>query len=115
MDRAARADRLDLAVLKHAQQLHLRDQRHFAHFIEEDGAHVGRDALADLPVEGAGEGAAFMAEQVGFHQIGRDSAISESAGPDIFRSEEHTSELQSLIRNSYDVFCLKKKQTTTIY
>src|SRR3546814_10751465 len=25
------------------------------------------------------------------------------------RSEEHTSELQSLIRNSYDVFCLKKK------
>src|SRR3546814_1652720 len=26
------------------------------------------------------------------------------------RSEEHTSELQSLIRNSYAVFCLKKKQ-----
>src|SRR3546814_10408466 len=25
------------------------------------------------------------------------------------RSEEHTSELQSLIRNSYAVFCLKKK------
>src|SRR3546814_3640556 len=24
------------------------------------------------------------------------------------RSEEHTSELQSLMRNSYDVFCLKK-------
>src|SRR3546814_9624292 len=27
------------------------------------------------------------------------------------RSEEHTSELQSLMRNSYDVFCLKKKHT----
>src|SRR3546814_9258378 len=27
------------------------------------------------------------------------------------RSEEHTSELQSLIRNSYAVFCLKKKKT----
>src|SRR3546814_20104060 len=27
------------------------------------------------------------------------------------RSEEHTSELQSLMRISYDVFCLKKKQT----
>src|SRR3546814_7796603 len=26
------------------------------------------------------------------------------------RSEEHTSELQSLMRSSYDVFCLKKKQ-----
>src|SRR3546814_10208481 len=27
------------------------------------------------------------------------------------RSEEHTSELQSLMRNSYAVFCLKQKQT----
>src|SRR3546814_9768350 len=27
------------------------------------------------------------------------------------RSEEHTSELQSLMRTSYAVFCLKKKQT----
>src|SRR3546814_6075487 len=30
------------------------------------------------------------------------------------RSEEHTSELQSLMRNSYAVFCLKKKKTLTI-
>src|SRR3546814_7837962 len=29
------------------------------------------------------------------------------------RSEEHTSELQSLMRNSYAVFCLKKKTRTT--
>src|SRR3546814_8747964 len=28
------------------------------------------------------------------------------------RSEEHTSELQSLMRISYDVFCLKKKKLT---
>src|SRR3546814_4555788 len=28
---------------------------------------------------------------------------------DIYRSEEHTSELQSLMRISYAVFCLKKK------
>src|SRR3546814_8150323 len=28
----------------------------------------------------------------------------------IARSEEHTSELQSLMRNSYAVFCLKKKK-----
>src|SRR3546814_8635137 len=27
------------------------------------------------------------------------------------RSEEHTSDLQSLMRNSYAVFCLKKKKT----
>src|SRR3546814_6130778 len=29
---------------------------------------------------------------------------------DITRSEEHTSELQSLMRTSYAVFCLKKKK-----
>src|SRR3546814_5143971 len=29
------------------------------------------------------------------------------------RSEEHTSELQSLMRNSYAVFCLKNKTTAT--
>src|SRR3546814_9139581 len=29
--------------------------------------------------------------------------------PVVFRSEEHTSELQSLMRISYAVFCLKKK------
>src|SRR3546814_3623458 len=29
---------------------------------------------------------------------------------DELRSEEHTSELQSLMRNSYAVFCLKKKK-----
>src|SRR3546814_2108544 len=31
----------------------------------------------------------------------------------IWRSEEHTSELQSLMRISYAVFCLKKKKNTT--
>src|SRR3546814_6914105 len=30
------------------------------------------------------------------------------------RSEEHTSELQSLMRISYAVFCLKKKQNNTV-
>src|SRR3546814_3284156 len=30
----------------------------------------------------------------------------------VFRSEEHTSELQSLMRISYAVFCLKKKKQT---
>src|SRR3546814_2961249 len=46
---------------------------------------------------------------------------SQSASFDLFdiadlahRSEEHTSELQSLMRISYAVFCLKKKKTHTI-
>src|SRR3546814_2213839 len=32
--------------------------------------------------------------------------------PMMERSEEHTSELQSLMRNTYAVFCLKKKNQT---
>src|SRR3546814_2033611 len=31
----------------------------------------------------------------------------------VFRSEEHTSELQSLMRTSYAVFCLKKNMIST--
>src|SRR3546814_10273670 len=34
-------------------------------------------------------------------------------GDEVFRSEEHTSELQSLMRISYAVFCLKKKKKKT--
>src|SRR3546814_1338542 len=37
------------------------------------------------------------------------------AVPPTFRSEEHTSELQSLMRISYAVFCLKKKKLTPLY
>src|SRR3546814_4081274 len=36
-----------------------------------------------------------------------------NSGPGDPRSEEHTSELQSLMRISYAVFCLKKKKTNT--
>src|SRR3546814_10843231 len=36
-----------------------------------------------------------------------------AAGQRIMRSEEHTSELQSLMRTSYAVFCWKKKTTQT--
>src|SRR3546814_3164923 len=39
-------------------------------------------------------------------------AQSDRARRDNDRSEEHTSELQSLMRTSYAVFCLKKKITT---
>src|SRR3546814_7110418 len=37
----------------------------------------------------------------------------QALGDRLARSEEHTSELQSLMRISYAVFCLKKKKTTT--
>src|SRR3546814_9243115 len=47
--------------------------------------------------------------QLIFHHSGRRSAGVELH--DLPRSEEHTSELQSLMRISYAVFCLKKKKT----
>src|SRR3546814_9257492 len=56
------------------------------------------------------EGLAFDA---GEHEQGRegeeDDRLTEHRR---FRSEEHTSELQSLMRISYAVFCLKKKNNT---
>src|SRR3546814_2345103 len=38
------------------------------------------------------------------------SEIDFALGTSLMRSEEHTSELQSLMRISYAVFCLKKKK-----
>src|SRR3546814_2769002 len=48
----------------------------------------------------------------GGHDRARDQAASHRDDLDWQRerSEEHTSELQSLMRNSYAVFCLKKKK-----
>src|SRR3546814_3798376 len=39
----------------------------------------------------------------------RISTFQSETGTELSRSEEHTSELQSLMRNTYAVFCLKKK------
>src|SRR3546814_5810414 len=45
--------------------------------------------------------------------IGDDHIVWDRAATIDFRSEEHTSELQSLMRISYAVFCLTKKKITT--
>src|SRR3546814_5716523 len=42
------------------------------------------------------------------------SVVQQKPIPIAGRSEEHTSELQSLMRNSYAVFCLKKKKKNTL-
>src|SRR3546814_1797019 len=42
------------------------------------------------------------------HHVGQPMPVLMMVAP-AFRSEEHTSELQSLMRISYAVFCLKKK------
>src|SRR3546814_1031346 len=63
-----------------------------------------RGVLAYLDVPTLGQPEAFIQAKEGLF----DSA--GNIGPD--RSEEHTSELQSLMRISYAVFCLKKKKNT---
>src|SRR3546814_2337410 len=47
--------------------------------------------------------------------VGEDGPTHQPIGQILgLRSEEHTSELQSLMRISYAVFCLKKKNSKTI-
>src|SRR3546814_5500137 len=59
--------------------------------------------------EGKGHGVAFAEEdRLGGH-LHQDVAVHVLDGQ-VPRSEEHTSELQSLMRISYAVFCLKKKK-----
>src|SRR3546814_3169287 len=70
-------------------------------------AHVvggGIDVAGQVELDA--DGARFLAAGRGDHPDALD------AGNGILRSEEHTSELQSLMRISYAVFCLKKKKTT---
>src|SRR3546814_7203176 len=43
----------------------------------------------------------------------RTIGFLQSSAPTAGRSEEHTSELQSLMRTSYAVFCLQKKKKNT--
>src|SRR3546814_8560927 len=78
-----------------------------------------RNALAaidDQPQGGAGDLAERLAcdepRQEGWHTLQHTRPmLAKERGEG--RSEEHTSELQSLMRISYAVFCLKKKKSTT--
>src|SRR3546814_662671 len=57
-----------------------------------------------------GTGSGDDAENVRFLHDQQLFAVDLDFGARPFRSEEHTSELQSLMRNSYAVFCLKNKK-----
>src|SRR3546814_7845743 len=56
---------------------------------------------------------AMLAQDVGKDDIVTISLPNCNALYEIARSEEHTSELQSLMRISYAVFCLKTKHTAS--
>src|SRR3546814_9249604 len=63
-------------------------------------------------LRGANEPRAFVARgtRVGREDVQLIVEAEDREGRGIGRSEEHTSELQSLMRISYAVFCLKKKK-----
>src|SRR3546814_7077176 len=64
-------------------------------------------------LQGLGKGHALFRRLYADRGDGRARPRNLALRPDEGRrrSEEHTSELQSLMRNSYAVFCLKKKKT----
>src|SRR3546814_1529933 len=81
-----------------------------------------QDALAEIIVEGGSGGGLVKVSMTCRHDVKRvtidpglladDKDMLEDLVAAAFndaRSEEHTSELQSLMRSSYAVFCLKKK------
>src|SRR3546814_8454090 len=75
--------------------------------------------LKALFVQRAADCATAAAElQAAVRSLGGDPETSTSVAGDLhrrWRSEEHTSELQSLMRISYAVFCLKKKNKINQY
>src|SRR3546814_4983848 len=72
--------------------------------IDGPGAYGGQDLPFTL--------ATVVIEALGSANMGFSLCSILTPGAIHARSEEHTSELQSLMRISYAVFCLKKKNTT---
>src|SRR3546814_2009865 len=68
-------------------------------------AHVARAALEAQAYQAHDLKSAFAADGVDWADLRIDGGMAAND-----RSEEHTSELQSLMRISYAVFCLKKKK-----
>src|SRR3546814_4197771 len=73
------------------------------------------------PAPAPAEAAATRSSSPESQRLRRAFAARQAGGQGSFcalmvvRSEEHTSELQSLMRISYAVFCLKKKNKTSNY
>src|SRR3546814_9783272 len=77
---------------------------------------LGFAACAIAPADAAPRSAERLRQWLDAGHHGEMLWMEERAGqrgsPQGLRSEEHTSELQSLMRISYAVFCLKKKKQT---
>src|SRR3546814_9058751 len=71
-------------------------------------APAGAGVVVDVVLDGAGDIGRTVERQAKATAGRRGDLCKGGSG----RSEEHTSELQSLMRISYAVFCLKKKIST---
>src|SRR3546814_10445317 len=87
--------------------------------IEADQKTAGGIIIPDTAKEKPQEGEVLAVGPGARDEAGKIQALDVKAGDRVLfgkwsgtevRSEEHTSELQSLMRISYAVFCLKKKQ-----
>ena len=67
---AIAAEAFEFLFLQDAQEFGLQLERDVADFVQEKGAAIGELEAADFLVDGAGEGAAFVAEEFGFEQAG---------------------------------------------
>src|SRR3546814_9800806 len=77
------------------------------------GVFAVSDAITASRASGNSEAASSASRSTpGPQALNRSSApqAGQVCGRRCWRSEEHTSELQSLMRNSYAVFCLKNKK-----
>src|SRR3546814_1603656 len=83
-----------------------REQRHRRYLRGISGGHRSFDRLDPCSPIGVEEPALEEDDAQIDHLLGFVRC------PEAVRSEEHTSELQSLMRISYAVFCLKKKKNT---
>src|SRR3546814_3973465 len=87
-------------------------------FVAEDTGGMLLSFSRLVIVNSDGSGHKFLSRSLGSRALGisQDGGdvialeIADRPGKILMRSEEHTSELQSLMRISYAVFCLKKKQ-----
>src|SRR3546814_8762362 len=85
--------------------------RRGARGVARPGTVARRDA-GRTPARWPGAGPNRQSSRLGLNQpFGRLDSVAATSSAALQRSEEHTSELQSLLRISYDVFCLNKNKT----
>src|SRR3546814_992011 len=96
-----RAHRLVVAATARAGDAGYRDRDGGAGVDQRAGHHFHHGLAADRAVDLQGLGTHAQQRLLGLVAVGDHAAVE--------RSEEHTSELQSLMRSSYAAFCMKKK------